>query len=75
MFYIACGVAVCCSVLQCVAVCCSVLQCDAMCYSLMQRVTVNACWVAGMQVDVIGDMMLRCVCVCACVRVCVCVCV
>ena len=30
------GVAVCCSVLQCVAVCCSVLLCGAVCCSVLQ---------------------------------------
>ena len=34
------GVAVCCSVLQCVAVCCSVLQCVAVCFSVLQCVPV-----------------------------------
>ena len=34
------GVAVCCSVLQCVEVCCSVLQCVAVCCSVLQCVAV-----------------------------------
>ena len=35
-----CGVAVCCSVLQCVAVCCSISQCVALCCSVVQCVAV-----------------------------------
>jgi len=54
------GVAVCCSVLQCVAVCCSVLQCVAVCCSVLQCVAVC-------------DLVYSCryTCVCVCVRVCV----
>jgi len=79
------GVAVCCSVLQCVAVvlqcvavCCSVLQCAAVCCSILQCVDVQ--YVAVRRP---GDKMqrelalLQCVAVCysvlQCIAVCCCV--
>jgi len=44
------GVAVCCSVLQCVAVCCGVLQCVAVCCSVLQCASVLQCTVADIKI-------------------------
>jgi len=44
---VACLVAVCCSVLQCVAVCCSVLQCVAVCCSVLQCASQRQWWTRG----------------------------
>ena len=59
------GVAVCCSVSQCVAVCCSVFQCVAVCRSVLH------CKILTLWTSTIGDLVLQCVAVCCNVLQCV----
>jgi len=81
------GVAVCCSVLQCVAVCCSMLQCVAVCCSVLKCVALCVRSSDGQCHDSQFRRHRSCVCicmhlcmcvhvyVCMCVRMCVCLCV
>jgi len=63
------GVAVCCSVLQCVAVCCSVLQCATIWVSACIAVICGCCGV--MQCVAVCCSVLQCVAVCYNMSVCV----